>query len=67
VQEFIPTTLGVALIEGYESMGFEISLAKPFLRKEVRYQSTSIIIRTQSARCTADQYMTDGAQNESYM
>lgn len=35
VQEFIPTTLGVALIEGYESMGFEISLAKPFLRKEV--------------------------------
>ena len=35
VQEFIPTTLGVALIEGYENMGFEISLAKPFLRKEV--------------------------------
>jgi DNA topoisomerase-3 len=35
VQEFIPTTLGVALIEGYESMGFEVSLAKPFLRKEV--------------------------------
>lgn len=35
VQEFIPTTLGVALIEGYENMGFETSLAKPFLRKEV--------------------------------
>jgi DNA topoisomerase-3 len=35
VLEFIPTTLGVALVEGYESMGFEISLAKPFLRKEV--------------------------------
>ncbi len=35
VQEFIPTTLGVALVEGYEKMGFEISLAKPFLRKEV--------------------------------
>ena len=31
-----PTTLGVALIEGYDNMGFEISLAKPFLRKEVR-------------------------------
>jgi DNA topoisomerase-3 len=46
VQEFIPTTLGVALIEGYESMGFDISLAKPFLRKEVRCQSTSTIIRT---------------------
>ena len=35
VQEFIPTTLGVALVEGYENMGFDISLAKPFLRKEV--------------------------------
>lgn len=35
VQEFIPTTLGVALVQGYESMGHEISLAKPFLRKQV--------------------------------
>lgn len=35
VQEFIPTTLGVALVEGYDNMGFEISLSKPFLRKEV--------------------------------
>ncbi len=35
VPVFIPTTLGVALIEGYESVGFETSLSKPFLRKEV--------------------------------
>lgn len=35
VQEFIPTTLGVALVEGYDNMGFEISLTKPCLRKEV--------------------------------
>lgn len=35
VQEFIPTTLGVALIEGYDNVGFETSLSKPFLRKEV--------------------------------
>jgi DNA topoisomerase III len=35
VDEFIPTTLGVALIEGYENLEFEISLSKPFLRKEV--------------------------------
>lgn len=40
VQEFIPTTLGVALVEGYENMGFEISLTKPFLRKEVRILTT---------------------------
>jgi len=36
VDEFIPTTLGVALYEGYEKMGFETSLTKPHLRKEVR-------------------------------
>ena len=35
VQEFIPTTLGVALIEGYDNVGIETSLGKPFLRKEV--------------------------------
>ena len=35
VDEFIPTTLGVALVDGYEGMGFDISLTKPFLRKEV--------------------------------
>jgi DNA topoisomerase-3 len=35
VEEFIPTTLGVALIEGYENLEFETSLSKPFLRKQV--------------------------------
>lgn len=35
VPEFIPTTLGVALYDGYEKMGFETSLVKPHLRKEV--------------------------------
>ncbi len=43
VQEFIPTTLGVALIEGYENMGFETSLAKPFLRKEVRHEDCRMV------------------------
>lgn len=36
--EFIPTTLGTALVKGYEDMNFETSLSKPFLRKEVRQQ-----------------------------
>lgn len=36
VREFIPTTLGVALVEGHENMGFETNLTKPFLRKEVK-------------------------------
>ncbi|KAF2400188.1 prokaryotic type I DNA topoisomerase [Trichodelitschia bisporula] len=35
VDEFIPTTLGMALIVGYENLAFETSLSKPFLRKEV--------------------------------
>lgn len=35
VEELIPTTLGVALMEGYNNIGFETSLSKPFLRKEV--------------------------------
>lgn len=42
VEEFIPTTLGVALIEGYDNVGFETSLSKPFLRKEVRWFSFSL-------------------------
>lgn len=36
---FIPTTLGVALVEGYDNLQFEMSLTKPFLRKEVSYIS----------------------------
>jgi DNA topoisomerase III len=35
--EFIPSTLGIGLVEGYDSMRFEISLIKPFLRKQVRF------------------------------
>ncbi|PPJ59249.1 hypothetical protein CBER1_05328 [Cercospora berteroae] len=42
VEEFIPTTLGVALIEGYESMGHEISMAKPFLRKQMEVKMKDI-------------------------
>lgn len=36
MEEFIPTTLGVALVTGYDDVGFETSLSKPFLRKQVR-------------------------------
>ncbi|KAF1985294.1 prokaryotic type I DNA topoisomerase [Aulographum hederae CBS 113979] len=42
VQEFIPTTLGVALIEGYDKLEFEKSLSKPFLRKEFELQMRAI-------------------------
>lgn len=46
VQEFIPTTLGVALIVGYDNIGFTTSLSKPFLRKEVM---KSLLSPTRSA------------------
>lgn len=42
VKEFIPTALGVALIEGFDSMNFETSLGKPFLRKEMELQMKAI-------------------------
>ncbi|KAK3081835.1 hypothetical protein LTS18_000862, partial [Coniosporium uncinatum] len=42
VQEFIPTTLGVALIEGYDNLEFKTSLGKPFLREEMELQTKAI-------------------------
>ncbi|KAI0002817.1 prokaryotic type I DNA topoisomerase [Xylariaceae sp. FL0662B] len=42
VVEFIPTQLGVALIEGFDRMNFETSLGKPFLRKEMELKMKSI-------------------------
>ena len=32
---FKPSTLGIALVEGYDRIGFEMSLSKPLLRAEV--------------------------------
>lgn len=34
MEEFIPTTLGVALVQGFDAVGLDTSLSKPFLRKE---------------------------------
>lgn len=48
VQQFIPTTLGVALIEGYDNIGLETSLGKPFLRKEMELKMKAICAGTKS-------------------
>lgn len=48
VEQFIPTNLGVALIEGYDNMGFQTSLAKPFLRKEMEVKMRQICAGTKS-------------------
>jgi DNA topoisomerase III len=42
VQEFVPTRLGVALIEGYDNVGLEVSVSKPFLRKEIELKMKAI-------------------------
>lgn len=60
VREFVPTTLGVALVEGHENMGFETNLTRPFLRKEMELKMDAIYNRqTTKARVvneTIEQY-----------
>ncbi|MCJ1256443.1 DNA topoisomerase [Lignoscripta atroalba] len=46
--EFIPTTLGTALIEGYDNVGLDTSLGKPFLRKEMEIKMKEICAGTKS-------------------
>jgi len=41
-QVFIPTTLGMALVDGYDKMEFEPALHKPFLRKEMELRMKDI-------------------------
>ncbi|KAL1916274.1 uncharacterized protein VTP21DRAFT_5891 [Calcarisporiella thermophila] len=41
-QYFYPSTLGIALVEGYDKIGFEKSLSKPFLRREMEVKMKQI-------------------------
>ena len=50
VMEFIPTTLGTALIEGYDNMGLATSLGKRFLRKEMEAKMKEICAGTKGRR-----------------
>lgn len=43
----VPSTLGVGLISGYDQIGFEKSLSKPQLRREVRLHGLRIQVRHQ--------------------
>ena len=60
VQEFIPTTLGVALIEGYDNVGLDVSVSKPYLRKEMELNMKAICegrrSRTEVVHESLDQY-----------
>lgn len=42
MKEFVPTSLGVALIQGFDRMHFDTSLGKPFLRKEMELKMKAI-------------------------
>jgi DNA topoisomerase III len=42
IREFIPTRLGVALVEGYDNLGLEVSVSKPFLRREIELNIKAI-------------------------
>lgn len=53
VKVFIPTQLGVALIQGFDSMNFETSLGKPFLRKEMELKMKAIC----EGRLTKDEFL----------
>jgi len=60
LMEFIPSTLGVALVDGYDKMEFDISLSKPFLRKEMELRMKAIcegrLTRTAMLRESITQY-----------
>ncbi|KAK5100556.1 DNA topoisomerase [Lithohypha guttulata] len=55
VQEFIPTVLGVALIEGYDNVGLDVSVSKPFLRKEMELKMKAICEGRKSRREVVDE------------
>ncbi|KAL7920535.1 DNA topoisomerase [Trichoderma austrokoningii] len=52
---FVPTQLGVALILGFDRMGFETSLGKPFLRKEMELQMKAICEGSTTRRAVLEQ------------
>lgn len=60
LREFIPTTLGVALIEGYDNVGLDVSVSKPFLRKEMELKMKAICdgvkTKTEVVEETLEQY-----------
>ena len=42
----LPSPLGIGLVEGYDAVGFEQSLSKPELRREVRIRTCSLWMKS---------------------
>lgn len=61
----VPSTLGIGLVEGYNEIGFDRSLSKPQLRREVRLSTsctTQYPLLTLYIRCD-ELFRVDGAQH----
>lgn len=68
---FLPTNLGVALVDGYDRMEFDPALHKPFLRKEMELRMKDIcegrLTRENMVRACIRQYKAVFEQSEERM
>ncbi|KAJ1648751.1 DNA topoisomerase 3-alpha [Dispira simplex] len=55
---FCPSTLGVALVEGYDNVGFDLSLTKPYLRCEMEQDMKDI----SAGRCSKEEVVRKNLQ-----
>lgn len=56
--QFTPSTLGIALVEGYDNIGLDMSLSKPFLRSQLERNLALICLGTK----TKQQVVEDGIE-----
>lgn len=57
VSQFLPSTLGIALCEGFDAMGFDESLTKPHLRKETERKLALVANGTMSKREVVEEFV----------
>lgn len=57
--QFLPTSLGVALCEGFDAMGFDESLTKPHLRKETERKLAFVANGTASKREVVEEFVAE--------
>ncbi|KAF9094132.1 DNA topoisomerase [Mortierella sp. GBA35] len=52
--QFTPSTLGIALVEGYDNIGLDMSLSKPFLRSQLERNLSLICLGTKTKQEVVD-------------
>lgn len=55
MREFMPSNVGIALVEGYDNMNFDVNLSKPFLRKELEENMKAVC----EGRKTKEQFLVE--------